>query len=122
MKLPTIDVIGNWGHFFLTGGPLAIGALLLGLALLRTKKFPRTTALLLIVCAGLNLICQFLTFQTFLTFAAGVLLFLASATGILVFLALAWLGVSILFPEKVNFSLDLSFIKSARRAIRRVAS
>jgi predicted membrane channel-forming protein YqfA (hemolysin III family) len=109
MKLPTIDVIGNWGHFFLTGGPLAIGGLILGLALLRTKTFPRTTAILILATAALDLICQLLMF----------LPVLAGLASILFFLSLGWLGVSVIFPEKANFSFNLSSVSALPRSILR---
>jgi hypothetical protein len=114
MKLPTVNVIGNWGHFFFTGGPLAVGVLLLGLSFLRIKTFPRLTTLLLIGTAGLNLLCQLFLLLAILQVAASLLFFLTSVTSVLLFLALVWLGVSVLFPDKVNFSFDLSFLRSMR--------
>lgn len=95
LKLPTIDVIGNWGHFFLTGGPLAIGALVLGLALLRTKDFPRMTAIIMSAAAALDLVCQLLLFQPVL----------AGIASVLFFLSLSWFGISVIFPDWTNFSL-----------------
>jgi len=110
MKLPTVDMISNMGHFFLSGAPLALGGLVIGLALLRAKAFPRTTALFLIASAALTLIFQWLSF----------LPTLAQVTGIVFFLSLAWLGVSIIFPTRTNIVLNRESGKKALLAIKKL--
>jgi hypothetical protein len=93
LHLPTFAGISWWGHVFFSGGPLTIGCLLLGFAMLRTNALPRITCLLLMAVAGVNLISQFFT-----TLAPTV----ATITGILLFATLAWLGASILFPQATS--------------------
>ncbi|HZR39103.1 MAG TPA: hypothetical protein VFB12_03235 [Ktedonobacteraceae bacterium] len=111
MHLPTLAQISQWGHVFSSGGLLTVGGLLLGLALLRAKSFPRTTCSVLMVAAGLNLLSQFFT---------PVVPVVATLTGILLFAALSWLGVSILLPEAVGkLSLDLPLLPKAKQAHER---
>ncbi len=108
LHLPSFDGISQWGHFFFSGGPLTIGCLLLGFALLRVKSFPRSTCMLLMVAAGLNLVSQF--FALILPIAT-------TLTGLLLFIALAWLGASILLPETMGkISLNLPFLARFRSA------
>lgn len=110
--LPTLDVIAHWGQIFLTGAPLSLGCLLFGFALSRSKdKEDKQTGTILVVCAALNLICQFLTFAPFL----------ASISGILLFAALIWLGATVLLPKftsQVTLRLPPNFKRSITRFVR----
>ncbi|HLZ60812.1 MAG TPA: hypothetical protein VKR06_28015 [Ktedonosporobacter sp.] len=108
LHLPSFGGISQWGHFFFSGGPLTVGCLLLGFALLRTKSFPRTTCILLMAAAGLNLVSQFF---------ALVLPIVTTLTGLLLFATLAWLGASILLPEATGkIVLNLPFLPKIRQA------
>jgi hypothetical protein len=85
LHFPTIDRLTWWGHFSLSGGPLAVGCLILGLALPRKYTSP-IPALLLIVFALLNVLSQFVTV---------IPPYIGNITAIVLFLTLAWLGVSV---------------------------
>jgi hypothetical protein len=85
LHLPTIDRLAWWGHFSLAGGTLTLGSLVLGLALPRRGGNLTLTSALLIVCALLNLLCQFLT---------AIPLWPSNVTAAALFLTLVWLGVS----------------------------
>jgi hypothetical protein len=88
---------------------------LLGLSLLRVKALPQQGALLLTICAGLNLILQILIIALG---ANNALLILTNIAGILFFLALAWLGLTFLFPEKLDFTLHLPFSEQTKQSIK----
>ncbi|HLG62437.1 MAG TPA: hypothetical protein VKY19_10920 [Ktedonosporobacter sp.] len=89
MHLPTLDVIAHWGQIFLTGGPLSLGCVIFGASLLIGKnKAASQTGYILVICGGLNLISQFLTF----------LPALSHITGLLLFASLIWLGLTVLIP------------------------
>jgi len=106
LHLPSFAGISQWGHFFFSGGALAIGGLILGYALLRAKVFSSTTCLIIMVTAGLNLISQIPFIPPFI----------ANLTGILLFAGLAWLGASILFPTTIgNRVFHLPSILQAKR-------
>ena len=108
LHLPSFAQISQWGHVFSSGGPLTVGCLLLGFALLQGKSFPRPTCFLLMAAAGLNLVSQFFT---------SVFPVVPTLTGLLLFGALACLGASILFPEAVStLSLDLPFLPKIKQA------
>ena len=87
LHFPTLDRLTWWGHFSLSGGPLAVGCLILGLALPRRATSP-LPALLLIIFAVLNMISQFVTNIPFYAY-------LGNITAVALFLTLAWLGASI---------------------------
>jgi hypothetical protein len=107
LHLPSFAGISQWGHFFFTGGVLAIGGLLLGLALLRAKSFPSLTCQILIVVAVLNLLSQIPSPLPFI---------IANITGILLCAALTWVGASFLFPKRVNeLSQQVSSLTNAKR-------
>jgi len=105
MHLPTLDVIAHWGQIFLTGGPLSLGCLIFGASLLLGKnKAAGQTGYILVVCGGLNLISQFLTFWPALS----------HITGVLLFAALIWLGLTVLIPSlagKLPLQEATSFFK-----------
>jgi len=90
--IPSFAVITHWGHFFFTGGPLTIGCIVLGVALLRTKTFPHLISSILILCGAINLISQI-----FIT-----LPILSNITGILLFVSLALLAVAFLYPAQID--------------------
>jgi len=85
LHLPTIEKLEWLGHFSLTGGCLAIGCLILGLALPRRDISSTLTGILLVVFALLNLLCQFLT---------SIPLYSGNFTATILFLTLGWLGIS----------------------------
>ncbi len=82
--LPTLDKLQWWGHFCLSGTPLAPGCLILGLAL-PSDGYTLSPRLLLIVFSLLHLLCQFFPV---------VPLWGANLTFVGMLLALIWLGVS----------------------------
>jgi hypothetical protein len=90
LHLPTIDTLAWWGHFSLSGGPLTIGGLILGLALLRRDSTFTSTGILLTVCAAANLLCQFLTVAP---------AYWGNITAAALFLSMAWLGASTWFSR-----------------------
>ncbi|GCF09906.1 hypothetical protein [Dictyobacter arantiisoli] len=104
--LPSFATITHWGHFFFSGGPLAPGCLLLGIALWQTRSFPRLTCYALIGGAGLNLISQI-----FLS-----LPILSNITGMLLFASLALLGISMLSPTKMDDLSQSVFSHTGRHA------
>ncbi|GHO89740.1 hypothetical protein [Dictyobacter formicarum] len=93
--IPSFAAITHWGHFFFTGGPLTIGCIVLGVALLQTRTFPRIISYILVICGTINLISQlFITLPT-----------LSNITGILLFVSLALLAIAFLYPTQTdNFS------------------
>jgi hypothetical protein len=93
LHLPTFAGVSQWGHFFFTGGVLAIGCFILGLALMRAKSFPRITSQALIVISVLNLLSQIPSPLPFI---------IANFTSILLFAVLAWVGIVFLFPQKIS--------------------
>jgi hypothetical protein len=91
LHLPTVDKLEWWGRISLTGGTLTIGSLILGLALLRGRSNLAAAGTLLIICALLNLLCQFL---------ASIPAMFANITACALFLALIWLGSSAWWSSK----------------------
>jgi hypothetical protein len=91
LHMPTIDKLAWWGRISLTGGPLTIGSLILGLALLRERNNLTPAALLLILCSLLNLLCQYLTSLPTIY---------ANITACALFFSLIWLGTSAWWPAK----------------------
>ena len=93
--IPSFAAITHWGHFFFTGGPLTIGCIVLGVALLQTRTFPHIISYILVICGAINLISQlFISLPT-----------LSNITGILLFVSLALLAVAFLYPTQTdNFS------------------
>lgn len=107
LHLPSFAGISQWGHFFFTGGVLAIGCLILGLALTQTKWFPRTVSMALVIIAALNLLSQIPSPLPFIV---------ANLTGILLFATLTWVGVSLPETEKSNrLSLHLPSLSNEKR-------
>lgn len=101
--LPSITTLGTLGAVFLSGAPLAPGCLLLGLVFLFAGVRPRSSLLLLIVAALLNLGGQFLLH----------LAFLGPFLDVLLYLALIWFGFILWFPWKLSlFGKTVSVHKS----------
>jgi hypothetical protein len=96
LHLPTIAVLTRWGRFFSSGGPLTLGCLVLGYALLKQGAFPRPTSYLLVGAAGLNLLCQLLALGPLPPAVSAPLL---AITGMLLFAALAVFAATILSPQ-----------------------
>jgi hypothetical protein len=92
LHLPTIDILGRWGHFSLSGGTLILGSVVLGLALLRRRSNLAPTGALLLIFSLLNLLCQWVT---------SLPLWLSNGTAVLLFLTLTWLGVSAWSAERI---------------------
>ncbi len=90
--LPSIATLGTLGLAFLSGAPLAPGCLLLGIVFLFAGVRPRSSLLLLIIAALLNLGGQFLLHLTFL----------GPFLGILLYLSLAWFGFTLWSPWKFS--------------------
>jgi hypothetical protein len=90
LNLPTLDTLTWWGHFSLSGGPITIGCLILGLALLRGRGNLTLISMLLIIFSLLNLLCQFLSLIPVLG---------SNITAVGLFLTLAWLGFSAFSPQ-----------------------
>jgi len=84
LNIPTIDQLTWWGHFCLSGGPLTLGSLILGLALTSGGGRPTLPAALLIIFAPLNLFCQFFMAALF-----------GNITALIFFLTVAWIGFSV---------------------------
>lgn len=93
--LPPLNALGAWGLTFLSGAPLALGCLLLGLALLRAGAANRSALSFLITCALLNLVCVFLVH----------IAFFSTVSSLLIFPALVWLGFTIWFPWTISIHL-----------------
>jgi hypothetical protein len=91
LHLPTIDKLEWWGRICLTGGTLTVGSLILGLALLRERGTLAFVGMLLLLCALLNALCQYVT--TLPTIYSNI-------TACALFLALIWLGSSAWWPTK----------------------
>ena len=87
--LPSISSLGTIGLVFMSGVTLAPGCLVMGLIFLVGGLKPRS-ALLLILCALLNLGGQFALHVTFL----------GPFLGVLLFLSLAWFGFAVWSPWK----------------------
>ncbi len=85
LHIPTLSTLQWWGRFSLSGGPLTLGCLVLGLALLSQRSSLRSVGIVLIIFALLNLLSQFLSQLPAYT---------ANISAIVLFLALAWLGLS----------------------------
>jgi hypothetical protein len=98
LHMPTIDKLEWWGRISLSGGTLAIGCLILGLALLRERSNLTFAGMLLILCSLLNLLCQYLTALPSMY---------ANITACGLFLALIWLGSSAWWPAKyIDYAED----------------
>ncbi len=85
LNVPTIDRLTWWGRFSLSGGTLTLGSLILGLTLPRKEGTITLPAVLLILFALLNLLCQFLT---------AIPPFFSNITALIFFLTLVWMGFS----------------------------
>jgi hypothetical protein len=85
LNVPTLERLQWWGHFCLSGGPITLGCLIMGLALPPRNDRPTLTAALLILFAILNVVCQFVPTIPPL---------FGNITAIVLFLTLAWLGLS----------------------------
>jgi hypothetical protein len=115
--LASLDTLKIWGLTFLSGAPLALGCLLLGLAFLRAELKSRKTLLLLIWCASLNLASTLPILCTLFPGLLGGLLvnwssffvshlyFLTFFSGVLLFLSIAGLGFSLWCPWKLDIYL-----------------
>ncbi|HEY1351645.1 MAG TPA: hypothetical protein VGF67_18660 [Ktedonobacteraceae bacterium] len=90
--LPSIATLGTLGLVFLSGAPLAPGCLLVGIVFLFAGVRPRSSLLLLIIAALLNLGGQFVLH----------LAFLGPFLGVLLYLALAWFGFTLWSPWKFS--------------------
>ena len=93
--LPPLSNLGSWGLGFVSGAPLALGSLLLGVAFLRINVPYRSALRILIVCAALNLLFLFFVHIAFFT----------TVTSLLIFPALAWFGITLWFPWKLHIRL-----------------
>lgn len=91
--LPSIATLGTLGLVFLSGAPLAPGCLLAGIAFLFAGIRPRSSLLLVIFAALLNLGGQFLLHLTFL----------GPVLGVALYASLAWFGFSLWSPWKFSF-------------------
>lgn len=90
--LPSVATLGTLGLVFLSGAPLAPGCLLVGLVFLFAGVRPRSSLLLLMATALLNLGGQFLLHLTFL----------GPFLGVLLYLALAWFGFTLWSPWRFS--------------------
>jgi hypothetical protein len=90
--LPSIATLGTLGLVFLSGAPLAPGCLLAGIAFLFAGIRPRSSLLLIIAAALLNLGGQFLLHLTFL----------GPIPGVLLYASLAWFGFTLWSPWKFS--------------------
>lgn len=90
--LPSIATLGTLGLVFLSGAPLAPGCLLLGIVFLLAGVRPRSSLLLLILAAILNLGGQFVLHLSFL----------GPFLGVLLYLAIAWFGFTLWSPWKLS--------------------
>lgn len=90
--LPSIATLGTLGLVFLSGAPLAPGCLLFGVVFLFAGVRPRSSLLLMIIAALLNLGGQFLLHLTFL----------GPFLGALLYLSLAWFGFTLWSPWKFS--------------------
>ncbi len=86
LNVPTLDRLQWWGHFSLAGGPITLGCLIMGLALLPGRSGrPTISSALLILFALLNVVCQLVPTIPPL---------FGNITAAVLFLTLAWLGLS----------------------------
>lgn len=85
LNVPTIDRLQWWGHFSLSGGPLTLGCLIMGLALPPHNDRPTLPSALLILFALLNVVCQLVS---------TIPPMFGNLTAIVLFLTLAWIGLS----------------------------
>ncbi|MBA2680833.1 MAG: hypothetical protein H0U76_20865 [Ktedonobacteraceae bacterium] len=85
LNVPTLDSLQWWGHFSLSGGPLTLGCLIMGLALPHRNDRPTLPSALLILFALLNIVCQLVHTIPPL---------FGNLTAIGLFLTLAWIGLS----------------------------
>lgn len=90
--LPTMAALGGLGLIFLSGAPLAPGCLVMGVIFLVAGVRPRSSLLLVIASALLNLGGQFVLHVGFL----------GPFLGVLLFLSLAWFGFTLWSPWKFN--------------------
>ena len=124
-----LDTLKMWGLTFLSGAPLALGCLLLGLTFLRAELKSRRTLLLLIWCASLNLASTLPILCTLFPGLLGGLLvnpssfflshlyFLTFFSGVLLFLSIAGLGFSLWCPWRLDIYLPKTLMQ--RSASRR---
>jgi hypothetical protein len=115
--LAQLDTLKIWGLAFLSGAPLALGCLLLGLTFLRAGLKSHKALLILICCAFLNLGSTLPILGILFPSLLGGLLvhlgsfllshasFLDSASGVLLFLSIAWLGFTLWSPWKLYIRL-----------------
>jgi hypothetical protein len=112
-----LDTLHMWGLTFLSGAPLSLGCLLLGLTFLRAELKSRKALLLLILCASLNLASTLPILCTLFpglfggllvnpsSFFVSHLYFLAFFSGVLLFLSIAGLGFTLGCPWKLQIHL-----------------
>lgn len=115
--LASLDTLKICGLAFLSGTPLSLGCLLLGLTFLRAGLKSRIALLILICCAFFNLATVLpilgILFPDLLggllanlsSFFLPHLSLLDSFSGTILFLSLAWLGFTLWFPWKIQIHL-----------------
>jgi hypothetical protein len=115
--LAQLDTLKIWGLAFLSGAPLALGCLLLGLTFLHAGLKSRKALLILICCAFLNLGSTLPILGILFPGLLGGLLvhlssfllshtsFLDSVSGVLLFLSISWLGFTLWSPWKLYIHL-----------------
>lgn len=113
-----LDTLNMWGLTFLSGAPLALGCLLLGLTFLRAELKSRKALLLLISCASFNLASTLPILCTLFPGLLGGLLvnpssffvshlyFLTFFSGVLLFLSIAGLGFTLWYPQRLDRHLS----------------
>jgi len=115
--LASLDTLQICGLSFLSGIPLSLGCLLLGLTFLRAELKSRTALLILICCAFFNLVIMLFTLailfpslfskslENLRNFFLSHLPLFDTFSGVLLFLSLTWLGFTLWFPWKLKFAL-----------------
>jgi len=115
--LASLDTLKVCGLAFLSGAPLALGSILLGLTFLRAGLKSRTALLILICCAFLNLSTILPILGMLFPGLLGGLLVASSSfflshlslldafSGTILFLSIAWLGFTLWSPWKLQIHL-----------------
>jgi hypothetical protein len=85
LNVPTLERLQWWGRFSLSGGPITLGCLIMGLALPPRNDRPTFPSALLILFALLNVVCQLVPTIPPL---------FGNITAAVLFLTLAWIGLS----------------------------